>query len=65
MRMLLRLVAVLLVLIGAFLIYAVINAFASEEGARIGVCIAYVVAALAAFWGASKLWSRPAPAATV
>ena len=61
MRILLRAVAVVLVLIGAFLIFAVINAVASDGGARVGVSIAYVIGAIVAFIVAAALWRRPAP----
>jgi hypothetical protein len=62
-RTLLRAIAVLLVLIAAFLIYAVIAAVTSDEGARVGVCIAYVVGAALAVFAASALWRRPAAGA--
>ena len=66
MKVLLRAVAVLFVAIGAFLIYAVINALASDGGARAGVAIGYVVAAALLTWAAVALWRRSAapPAAT-
>ncbi len=60
MKIVLRVVAVLLVLIGAFLIFAVINALLSDEGARAGVAIGYVIGAIVAFFIASALWKRPA-----
>jgi multisubunit Na+/H+ antiporter MnhB subunit len=59
-RILLKLVALILIAIGAFLIYAVIHAVASPGGARVGVCIAYVAGALVLLYLASKLWRRPA-----
>ncbi len=63
MKVLLRVLAVLFVAIGAFLIYAVVNAVVSPQGARVGVCIGYVIAAAVLGFAASKLWrhgSRPA-----
>ncbi|MBA2506225.1 MAG: hypothetical protein H0V29_09805 [Thermoleophilaceae bacterium] len=56
MTILLRIVAVVFVLIALFLIYAVINAFASDEGARIGIVILYIPIAAALAFLASKLW---------
>ena len=66
MKVLLRAVAVLFVAIGAFLIYAVIHAAASDGGARAGVAIGYIVAAALLTWAAVALWRRgrgttPAP----
>ena len=61
MRTLLRIIAILLVLIAAFLLYAVINALTSEGGARAGVAIAYVIGAIVALVVAGALWRRPAP----
>lgn len=60
MRILLRLVAIVLVLIAALLIYAIIAAVTSDEGARAGVCILYAIIAAVALFGASALWRRPA-----
>lgn len=56
MKVLFRVIAVLCVAIGAFLIYAVIHAVASEGGAREGVAIAYIVGALVLGFAAIKLW---------
>lgn len=61
MRVLLRAVAVLCILIAAFLVYAIINAVASEGGARVGVAVAYGVGALILALLAGYLWRRPAP----
>ena len=66
MKILLRTIAVLFVLIAVLLIYAVIAAVASDEGARVGVAIAYVIgsivllAAAGAMWRAKPGGSRPA-----
>ena len=65
MKILLRTIAVLFVLIAAVLLYAVIAAVASDEGARVGVAIAYVIgsailiAAAVAMWRANPGGSRP------
>jgi len=56
-RILLRIVAVLLVLIALFLVYAVIAAVTSDGGARVGVAIGYVIGALVLVFAASKLWN--------
>jgi multisubunit Na+/H+ antiporter MnhB subunit len=53
-----RIVAVVLVAIGAFLIYAVIHAMASAGGAKVGVSIAYVVGAIVLAILAGRLWRR-------
>jgi hypothetical protein len=58
MKVFLRLVAVVLVAIALFLIYAVINAAASTAGARVGVCIAYVAGAVILGFLATRLWGR-------
>jgi threonine/homoserine/homoserine lactone efflux protein len=65
MGVLLRVFSVLAVLIAAFLIYAVINAAASEGGARAGVAIAYIIGAAVLAWLAVMAWKRAgrAPAA--
>jgi hypothetical protein len=55
---LLRAVAVLFLAIGAFLIYAVIHAAASDGGARAGVAIGYIVGAALLAWAALALWRR-------
>lgn len=46
MRYALRTLAVLFWLVAAFLLYAVINAVASDEGARVGVAVGYVAGAI-------------------
>jgi hypothetical protein len=56
MKVLFRLIAALLVAIGALLIYAVIHALGSDGGARAGVAVAYVVGALVLGFAATKLW---------
>ena len=58
MKVLLRVIAVLFVAIGAFLIYAVIHAAASAGGARAGVAIGYIVGAALLTWAAVVLWRR-------
>jgi multisubunit Na+/H+ antiporter MnhB subunit len=58
MKVLMRIVAVVLVAIGAFLIYAVIHAMASAGGAKVGVSIAYVVGAIVLAILAGRLWRR-------
>jgi multisubunit Na+/H+ antiporter MnhB subunit len=67
MSVLLKIVAVVLVAIGAFLIYAVIHAMASAGGAKTGVAIGYIVGAILLGYVASWLWrrsSRPKTAST-
>lgn len=59
-KVLLRLVAVLFVAIGLFLIYAVIHAIGSAGGAKVGVCVAYVAGALILGYLAMRLWRRSA-----
>jgi hypothetical protein len=64
MKIALRSVATLFVLVAAVLIYAVINALASDGGARPGVAVAYVIGSALLIAGAVALWRRPArPAA--
>ena len=60
MKILLRAVAVLFVLIAAFLVYAVIHAIGSAGGARPGVAVAYIVGAIVLAVAAGALWRRPA-----
>ena len=60
MKILLRAVAIVFVLIAAFLIYAVIHAAASAGGARAGVAIGYIIGAILLTWAATALWRRPA-----
>jgi multisubunit Na+/H+ antiporter MnhB subunit len=59
-KVLLRLVAVIFVAIGLFLIYAVIHAVGSAGGARVGVCVGYVAGALILGYLALRLWRRSA-----
>jgi hypothetical protein len=49
---------VVLVLIAAFLVYAVINAMASAGGAKAGVAIGYVVGAAILTYVAVWLWRK-------
>jgi multisubunit Na+/H+ antiporter MnhB subunit len=58
MKVLLRIVAVLFVAIGAFLVYAVIHAMASAGGAKTGVAIGYVAGAIILALLAARLWRR-------
>jgi uncharacterized membrane protein YkvI len=57
-KILLRIIAVLFVAIGIFLIAAVINALGSEGGARAGVAVAYVAGAIVLGYLAVLLWRR-------
>jgi hypothetical protein len=57
MKVLFRSIAALLVLVGVFLIYAVIHALGSDGGARAGVAVGYVVGALVLGFAATKLWN--------
>lgn len=56
MSVLLRILAVLCLLIGAFLVYAVINALGSEGGARAGVAIGYIIGAAVLAFAAVAMW---------
>jgi Na+/proline symporter len=60
MKGLIRVLAVLCLAIGAFLIYAVINAASSSGGANVPVCIGYVIGAALLAYIARWLWTRPA-----
>jgi hypothetical protein len=64
MKILLRIVAIVCVAIGAFLIYAVIHALGSEGGARAGVAVLYVAISIALGFLAVWLWRRPEREAT-
>ena len=55
----------LFVAIAAFLVYAVINAAASDGGAKVGVSIGYIVGAILLTWAAVTLWRRGGPATAV
>jgi hypothetical protein len=59
MKILLRIVAVVFVAIGLFLLAAVINALASEGGARAGVAIGYVIGGALLVAAAVWLWRYP------
>ena len=65
MRILLRVVAIVLGLIAALLIYAIINAATSDAGARVGVCILYAIIAIVALVAAGRLWRGPTATRTV
>jgi hypothetical protein len=56
MGILLRIIAILFVAIAAFLVFAVVNAVASEGGAKTGVAIGYVAGAIALSAVATWLW---------
>ncbi len=56
MKLVKRVLGVIFALIGAFLIYAVINAATSEGGAKTGVAIGYVAGALVLFALTVWLW---------
>ena len=58
MRTFLRVLSVPMVLIGAFLVYAVIHAMSSAGGAKTGVAIAYIVGALILFGLSAAIWRR-------
>ena len=58
MKILLRTIAVLFVLVAAVLIFAVIAAVASDEGARVGVAIAYVIGSGILIAAAIAMWRR-------
>ena len=64
MKILLRIIAVLCILIAAFLDYAVIHAIASDEGARAGVAVLYVAISIVLAFLAVWLWRRPTDATT-
>ena len=57
MKAALKVVALLFVAIAALLVYAVIAAVTSEEGARVGVTVAYVAVAGVLCFLAAKLWN--------
>jgi hypothetical protein len=57
MKVVARISAVLLVAVAAFLLFAVVNALASDDGARVGVCIGYVVGSMVLAFSAFKLWN--------
>jgi hypothetical protein len=57
MKAVLKIVAVLFAAVAVFLVYAVIAAATSDEGARVGVCVGYAVAAVVLGFAAVKLWN--------
>jgi hypothetical protein len=57
MTVLLRAASVLFVAIGAFLLYAVVAALTSTEGARPAVAVGYVIGAIVLAFAAFKLWT--------
>ena len=56
MKIIARIIAVLLALIGAFLLFAVVAAMTSDGGAKTGVAILYIAIALVSGFAAFKLW---------
>jgi multisubunit Na+/H+ antiporter MnhB subunit len=56
MRVFLRIVSALMLLVAAFLIYAVIHAMASAGGAKTGVAIGYVAGAIILSVLGVRLW---------
>jgi multisubunit Na+/H+ antiporter MnhB subunit len=60
MSVLLKIVSVIAVLIAGFLTYAVIHAAASAGGARVGVAIGYIAAAIVLCVVAGTLWRKSA-----
>ncbi len=56
MKIFLRILAVVMVLIGLFLDYAVVHAIASAGGARVPVCIGYVVGSIVLYALATLAW---------
>ncbi len=58
MKLVLKVIAALFVAIALFLVYAVIHAATSAGGARVGVCIGYIAAAVVLCYLASRLWRR-------
>lgn len=57
MKPVLKAVSVLFIAIAAFLVYAILAALTSEEGARMGVVVAYAAVAAALGFAAAKLWN--------
>ena len=57
MKAVLKVVSVLFIAVAAFLVYAIVAAVSSEEGARVGVCIAYAAIAGVLGFAAAKLWN--------
>jgi membrane protein YqaA with SNARE-associated domain len=55
-KLFMKFVAVVFVAIALFLVYAVIAAIASTNGARVGVCIGYIAGALVLSYLAMMLW---------
>ena len=70
MKIFLRVISILPAAIAALLVYAVINAASSDGGAKVGVAILYIVAALALsalvawMWRFHKKSAVEAPAGT-
>jgi len=57
MKAALKALAVLFVAIAGFLIYAILAAVTSEEGARVGVCVAYAATVVVLGYLAMKMWT--------
>jgi peptidoglycan/LPS O-acetylase OafA/YrhL len=62
MKIVLRIVSVLCFAIAAFLLFAVIAALASDEGARAGVAIGYVIGSAVLIAGGVAMWRSTARA---
>ena len=60
MKVLLKIAATLFVAIAAFLVYAVVHAAASAGGARVGVSIGYIAAAIVLGLLAVTIWRKSA-----
>ena len=58
MSVILKIVAILFVAVGAFLVYAVVAAVGSAGGANVPACIGYVAGALVLAFLAFKMWKR-------
>jgi membrane protein YqaA with SNARE-associated domain len=58
MSVVMKVIAVVFVAAGAFLVYAVVNAAASSAGARVGVAIGYVAGAFVLGFLAVTLWRK-------
>jgi peptidoglycan/LPS O-acetylase OafA/YrhL len=56
MKIVLRILSVLCVAIAALLLFSVINALASDGGARAGVAIGYVIGSAILIAGAVAMW---------
>jgi hypothetical protein len=62
MKVALRALSIIPAAIGLFLLFAVIAAITSEEGARVGVCILYVAIAAAMAALVAFMWRKSSQA---